>query len=64
MYMKLKTLLQQLLQSPVRFPVEAVLGLVFFVIAVRHNNFSFTDDVLWLFVPLLVLSFVLHRVNR
>ena len=62
--MKLKTLLQQMLQSPVRFPVEAALGLVFFVIAVCHNNFSFTDDVLWLFVPLLVLSFVLQRVNR
>ena len=62
--MKLKTLLQQMLQSPVRFPVEAALGLVFFVVAVWHNNFSFTDDVLWLFVPLLVLSFVLQRVNR
>lgn len=38
--------------------------MVFFVVAVWHNNFSFTDDVLWLFVPLLVLSFVLQRVNR
>lgn len=61
---KIETLLQQLLQSPLRFPVEAVLGLVFFVIAVWHNNFSFTDDVLWLFVPLLVLAFWLQRVNR
>ncbi len=30
---KLKTLMQQLLQSPRRFPVEFALGMVFFVIA-------------------------------
>lgn len=30
---KLKSLLQQLLQSPRRFPVEFVLGVVFFIIA-------------------------------
>ena len=56
---RLKTLLQQLLQSPRRFPVEAALGVVFFMIA--WDNY---DDILWLFVPLMALTFWLHRVNR
>ena len=73
---KLKTLLQQLLQSPRRFPVELALGVVFFIIAVWHSetwewnsNTSLYEsdvngDILWLFVPLMVLTFWLHRVNR
>ena len=73
---KLKSLLQQLLQSPRRFPVEFALGVVFFIIAVWHSE-TFTwneamvreesavnSDILWFFVPLMVLTFWLHRVNR
>ena len=73
---KLKSLLQQLLQSPRRFPVEFALGIVFFVIAVWDSESSawnktsarmesaVNSDILWLFVPLMVLTFWLHRVNR
>ena len=76
MIAKLKSLLQQLLQSPRRFPVEAALSVAFFVIAVWHSETSgwneaterwesaVNADILWLFVPLLVLTFWLHRVNR
>ena len=73
---KLKSLLQQLLQSPRRFPVEFALGVVFFVIEVWDSETSAWDetkaqmvsavnsDILMLFVPLMVLTFWLHRVNR
>ena len=73
---KLKSLMQQLLQSPRRFPVEFALGIVFFVIAVWDNESStwnetsarmesvVNSDILWFFVPLMVLTFWLHRVNR
>ena len=76
MIAKLKSLLQQLLQSPLRFPVEAALSVAFFAIAVWHSETSgwndaterwesaVNADILWLFVPLLVLTFWLHRVNR
>ena len=73
---KLKSLLQQLLQSPRRFPVEAALGVAFFIIAVWDSEtFQWNEvtanmdsgvngDILWLFVPLVALSFWLRRVNR
>ena len=73
---KLKSLFLQLLQSPRRFPVEAVLGVVFFIIAVWDSESStwneasarmesaVNSDILWFFVPLVALSFWLHRVNR
>ena len=73
---KLKTMLQQLLQSPRRFPVELALGVVFFIIEVWDSETSAWDetkaqmvsavnsDILMLFVPLMVLTFWLHRVNR
>ena len=73
---KLKSLLQQLLQSPRRYPVEFSLGIVFFVIAVLDSESStwnevsarmesaVNSDILWFFVPLVTLSFWLHRVNR
>ena len=73
---KLKSMLQQLLQSPRRFPVEFALGIVFFVIAVWDSESStwneasarmesaVNSDILWFFVPLVALSFWLHRVNR
>ena len=73
---KLKSLMQQLLQSPRRFPVEFALGSVFFVIAVWDSETSVWNetkaqrisavngDILWFFIPLMVLTFWLHRVNR
>ena len=73
---KLKSLLKQLMQSPQRFPVELVLGVAFFIIAVWDSESSTWDeiklqmdsavngDILWFFVPLMVLTFWLHRVNR
>ena len=73
---KLKGLVQQLLRSPRRFPVEMALGVVFFIIAVWNTETSawngtlaqresdVNGDILWLFVPLTVLSFWLRRVNR
>ena len=69
-------MMQQLLQSPQRFPVEFALGIVFFVIAVWDSESStwnevtkqyesaVNGDILPLFVPLMVLTFWLHRVNR
>ena len=72
---KLKTLLQQLLQSPRRFSIELALGVAFFVIAVWDSESSawnetkgqmessVNGDVLWLFVPLMALTFWLHRVK-
>jgi len=70
---KVKTMAQQLLRSPREFPVEAAMGVVFFLIAALHTSSSqwavkiadyLQDEVLLLFVPLIVLTFRLHRVNR
>ena len=73
---KIKNILLQLLQSPRKFPVEAAMGLAFFYISVCHTtdiNWSsdiggstncVVADILWLFVPLFVLTFWLHKVNR
>lgn len=73
---KLKSLMQQLLQSPRRFPFEFALGIVFFIIAVWDNETNHYNealkqwesdvngDILWLFAPLMVLTFWFHRVNR
>ena len=73
---KLKSLLQQLLQSPRRFPIELALGVVFFIIAdwdteTREWNekalqfeSEVNGDILYFFVPLMALTFWLHRVNR
>ena len=74
--MKLKTLFLQLLKSPRNFPVEAALGIVFFLIAFFHTDRHVfndiaegmlnivSDDILLLFVPLVILAFWLQRVNR
>ena len=73
---RLKVIIQQLLQSPRRFPVELALGVAFFIIAVWDSETSawnetksqvvssVNGDILWLFVPLMALTFWLHRVNR
>lgn len=69
-------MLRLLLHSPRKFPVEAAMGLVFFCISSWNTSHAgwneFTGemasgvnaDILWLFVPLLVLTFWLHKVNR
>ena len=73
---KLKSLLQQLLLSPRKFPVELALGIAFFIIAVwdtettvwsetaGHMVSDINGDILCFFVPLMALTFWLHRVNR
>ena len=72
---KLKTLLQQLLRSPREFPVELAMGVAFFIITVWkteslewnggvQTGSMVNDDILWFFVPLIALTFWLHRVNR
>ena len=74
--MKLKAMMLQLLRSPKNFPVEAALGLVFFGIAAWHTAHNEWNEevgrmvsgvnqyILPLFVPLLVLTFYLRKVNR
>ena len=73
---KLKNILRLLLRSPREFPVEAFMGLAFFAIAAWNTGHNKWDealhqmvsgvnaDILPLFVPLLVLTFWLHKVNR
>ena len=73
---KIKNILKQLLRSPREFPVEAAMGFAFFCISFWHTDNArwnetageltsgINSDILWLFVPLLVLTFWLHKVNR
>ena len=73
---RFKSILKQLLHSPLEFPVEAAMGFLFFFISVWHTSHAEWNDltgeltsvvnvdILWLFVPLLVLTFWLHKVNR
>lgn len=42
---KLRSMLLQLLQSPRRFPVEAALGVAFFIIAVWDSETSHWNEV-------------------
>lgn len=64
---KLQILWQQLLRSPKRFPVEAALGVVFFLLTVigcegiRMNE---VGPVLLCFIPLVAISHWLQSVNR
>jgi len=76
MNIKLKSLLKQMLCSPRHFPVEMTLGVMFFIIAVLHEEYGnsidkiavfgkiLNHDILWLFTPLMVLTFWSHRCNR
>ena len=73
---RIKNILRQLLNSPREFPVEAAMGFLFFCISawdIGHSQWNSATgeyeslvnaDILWLFVPLLVLTFWLHKVNR
>jgi len=72
----IKDILQQLLRSPREFPVEAAMGMGFFCISAWHTAYAHWDetvaesisgvnaDILMLFVPLVVLTFWLHHLNR
>ena len=64
----IKTLLHQLLRSPQRFPVEAALGVMVFVITVFDiENIEWLGvslDILCLYVPLVALTFWLQRASR
>jgi len=72
----IKTTLKQLLRCPKEFPIETLLGVTFFVMAVYveesigwdesihgyvHSRF---EEVQLLFIPLFILTFFLHKVNR
>ena len=73
---RIKNILNQLLHSPQEFPVEAAMGFIFFCISAWHTSHAewnttigemasgVNADILWLFVPLLVLTFWLHKVSR
>ncbi|MBP5388379.1 MAG: DUF4153 domain-containing protein, partial [Prevotella sp.] len=73
---KIQSILRQLLRSPREFPVEAAMGFLFFCISAWHTGHAGWDsvtgeltsgvnaDIIWLFVPLLILTFWLHKVNR
>lgn len=69
---KLKALWQQLLQSPRRFPIETALGVVFFILAevVKYGSddwmheHGLNTEILFMFVPLVCLSFWLQRINK
>jgi len=71
---KIKSFLQQMLRSPKEFPVETAMGFAFFIIAVWHlesrkwvggNAVSdVNEDILFLFVPLMVLTYWLNRLNK
>ena len=68
---KIKLFLQQMLRSPKEFPMEMVMGIGFFVIAVinlEHRLRFATDgvdaNILALFVPLMVLTYWLNRLRR
>ena len=65
---KINKLIRQLLRSPLRFPVEAALGLVFFCMAACCSESYMSNEkmeaILWLFVPLVALSFWLRRINH
>ena len=70
------TKIRELLRCPKELPVETALCITFFCIAVCDTATSHWDkisgrtlsavngDILWFFVPLFVLTFYLHRVNK
>ena len=73
---KFKSFMQQLLRSPREFPVETLMGVIFFFIALWHmENRVWNDvlgrlvsgvneDILAFFVPLIVLTYWLNRQRK
>ncbi len=71
---KTMAFMKRLLHSPKAFPMEALMGIAFFLIAAwKTEKVSLCEalpdasswaDILYFFVPLMVLTFYMHRVNR
>ena len=72
----IKVFLHRLSNSPRKFPVEAVMGLAFFVISALYTYYTdkadveklmsngINEDILYFFVPLIILTYSLHKINR
>ena len=69
---KVFEILRQLLRCPQEFPLEALMGLSFFLIAAYNTyhgyghttNPLFDEEILLFFVPLYVLTYSLHQQNK
>ncbi len=69
---KVLEILRRLLRCPLEFPVEALMGLSFFLIAaydIYHGfgnvpNKYLDEEILAFFVPLFVLTFYMHKLNK
>jgi len=60
---RIRSVPRQLIQSASTFPVEALLGVTFFVLYLLDEKYH-ASDVFWLsFFPLYVLTFTLQRLN-
>ena len=76
MKLRIKNIFRLFVNSPREFPVEAAMGFMFFCISAWHtSHVKWNDqisemtsgvniDIVFLFVPLMVLTFWLHKVNR
>lgn len=69
---KVIEILRRLLHCPLEFPLEALMGLSFFLIAaydIYHGfgnvpNKYLDEEILAFFVPLFVLTFYMHKLNK
>ena len=69
---KVLEILRRLLRCPLEFPLEALMGLSFFLIAAynTYHGFGrvpiklFDEEILLFFVPLFVLTYCLHQKNK
>lgn len=69
---KVLEILRRLLRCPLEFPLEALMGLSFFLIAAYNTyhgfgharNDLFDEEILLFFVPLFVLTYSLHQKNK
>lgn len=69
---KVLEILRRLLHCPLEFPLEALMGLSFFLIAaydIYHGfgnvpNKYLDEEILAFFVPLFVLTFYMHKLNK
>lgn len=59
----IKSTFNQLLKSPVQFPVETFVGVAFFVLSLFRETLKI-NDIEWFFVPLIVFTFWLHGINK
>ncbi len=69
---KVLEILRRLLRCPLEFPLEALMGLSFFLIAAYNTYHGFgnvpnkylDEEILAFFVPLFVLTFYMHKLNK